>query len=97
MRWIIIGDELSTLGWRLAGAQPVIATPESVAACFAAATRDADFVLITADLAQHLPEPLLTAALLAEKPLVVVIRALPAGAEPPDLGQQVKQVLGIAV
>jgi hypothetical protein len=39
----------------------------------------------------------LSAALLAEKPLVAVIGGLPSGSEPPDLEQEVKHVLGIAV
>jgi vacuolar-type H+-ATPase subunit F/Vma7 len=96
MRWVIISDELSGLGWRLAGAQPFIATPDTVPERFAAAARDADLILITADLAQHLSQSTLTAALLAEKPLVAVISGLPSGGEPPDLERQVQQVLGIA-
>jgi vacuolar-type H+-ATPase subunit F/Vma7 len=97
MHWIVMADELDTLGWRLAGAQPLIATAASVEACFATARREADLILITAELARHLPPSVLDAALLAEKPLIAVIPALPDGEEPPDLGQQVRRVLGIAV
>jgi len=92
-----MADELSALGWRLAGAQPLIAAPDSVQERFTAAARDADLILITADLAKCLPQAVFDAALLAEKPLIAVIPALPNGSEPPDLGQQVKRVLGIAV
>jgi vacuolar-type H+-ATPase subunit F/Vma7 len=97
MRWVIIADELSALGWRLAGAQPLIATAQSVQARFAEAQRDADLILITADLAKQLPEAMLDAALLREKPLIAMIAGLPNGSEPPDLAQQAKRTLGIAV
>jgi vacuolar-type H+-ATPase subunit F/Vma7 len=96
MRWIIIADELSALGWRLAGAQPLIAAQHSVEERFAEARRDADLILITAELATHLPQSVLNAALLLEKPLIAIIPALPSGSEPPDLDQQVRHVLGIA-
>jgi len=90
MHWVVIADEVSALGWRLAGAQP----EERLAD---ARHGGADLVLITADLAKRLPDSVLDAALLAEKPLMVVIAGLASGSEPPDLEQQVKHVLGIAV
>ena len=97
MRWVIIADELSALGWRLAGAQLPIAAQHSVEERFAEAQRDADLILITADLATLLPESVLNAALLAEKPHIGMIPKLPSGSELPDLDQQVRQALGIAV
>lgn len=97
MNWVIISDEVSALGWRLAGAKPLIADEHSVQERFAEAGRGADLVLITADLAKRLPDSVLTAALLAERPLIAVITGLPSGSEPPDLEQEVRHVLGIAV
>lgn len=97
MNWVILSDEVSALGWRLAGAQPLIAEEHSIEERFAEARQRADLVLITADLAKSLPDSVLDAALLAEKPLIALIAGLPGGSEPPDLEQQVKQVLGIAV
>lgn len=97
MRWVIMADELSALGWRLAGAQPLIAAEPNLRERFAEAQRDADLILLTADLARHLAGSVLDAALLAEKPLIALISSLPAGGDPPDLDQQVKRVLGIAV
>jgi vacuolar-type H+-ATPase subunit F/Vma7 len=97
MHWVVIADELSALGWRLAGAQGCIATQKNVAERFAEALRDADFLLITADLAQQLPKAVLTAALLADTPLITVIAAAAGGSEPADLDQEVQHVLGIAV
>jgi vacuolar-type H+-ATPase subunit F/Vma7 len=97
MNCIILSDELSALGWRLAGAQPLIADEHSVQERLAEARRGADLVLITADLAKRLPDSVLSAALLAEKPLMAVIGGLASGSEPPDLEQAVRHVLGIAV
>jgi vacuolar-type H+-ATPase subunit F/Vma7 len=97
MKWVIISDELSALGWRLAGAQPLIADEHTVQERLAEARPGADLILITADLATRLPGSVLNEALLAEKPLVAVIAGLPSGNEPPDLEQEVKHVLGIAV
>jgi vacuolar-type H+-ATPase subunit F/Vma7 len=95
MNWVIIADELSALGWRLAGAQPLIADEHCVQEHFAEARRGADLVLITADLARRLPDSVFNAALLAERPLICVIAALPGGNEAPDLEQEVQHVLGI--
>lgn len=97
MRWVIIADELSALGWRLAGAQPLITTVHGVEERLAEAQHAADLILLTADLAAGLPQSVLDAALLAEKPLIAEIPALPSGSEAPDLDQQVRHVLGIAV
>jgi vacuolar-type H+-ATPase subunit F/Vma7 len=97
MNWVIISNEVSALGWRLAGAQPLIADERSVQKGLAEARRDADLILITADLAKHLPDSVLNAALLAEKPLIAVIPGLPSCSEPPDLEQEVKHVLGMDV
>ena len=97
MNWLIISDEVSALGWRLAGAQPLIAGGQDVGECLAAARQRADLVFITADLAKRLPAPVLNAALVAEKPLLAVIPALSGGGEPPDLEEEVKHVLGVAL
>jgi vacuolar-type H+-ATPase subunit F/Vma7 len=97
MNWVIISDELSALGWRLAGAQPLIADEHTVEERLADARLGADLVLITADLARTLPDSVLGTALLAEKPLIAVVDGLSSGEEPPDLEGEVKRVLGIAV
>jgi vacuolar-type H+-ATPase subunit F/Vma7 len=97
MNWVIIGDEVNALAWRLGGAQPLIADEHSVEERLAEAQHCADLVFITADLAQRLPDCVLNAALLAEKPLIAVIAGLARASSPPDLEQQVKHILGIAV
>jgi vacuolar-type H+-ATPase subunit F/Vma7 len=96
MKWVVISDEATALGWRLAGAQALIADPRNVQERLAEVQRETDLVLIAADLAERLPESVLTAALLAEKPLIAVIPGLVSAKEPPDLERAVKRVLGIA-
>ena len=97
MNWVVIADEVSALGWRLAGARALIVAEDSVEARLVEARHEADLILITADLTKRLPESVLEVALLAEKPLRLVIAGLADGSEPPDLEQEVKHVLGIAV
>jgi vacuolar-type H+-ATPase subunit F/Vma7 len=95
MNWVIISDELGAIGWRLAGAEPLIADEHSVGKRLAEVRGRADLVLVTADLAKHLPQPMFDAALLEEKPLIAVVESR--GEAPPDLEREVKRVLGIAV
>jgi vacuolar-type H+-ATPase subunit F/Vma7 len=97
MKWVIISDEVGVLGWRLAGAEPLIADEHTVQDRLAEARQGADLVLITADSAKRLPERVLNAALLEERPLIAVIANLRGGGEPPDLEREVKHVLGIAI
>ena len=96
MNWVIISDEVSALGWRLAGARPLIADERNVQDRLAEARQHADLVFITADLSKRLPDSVLSAALLAEKPLMAVIVAPQGGEEPPDLEHQARHLLGIA-
>lgn len=97
MKWVIISDELGALGWRLAGAQQLIADGHNVQGRLAEAQGEADVVFVTVELAQRLPESVFEEALLNEKPIIAVIAGLPSGSEPPDLEREVKRVLGIGV
>ena len=98
MKWIVISDEVNALGWRLAGAQVLIAADHDVQECLAEAQRGgADLVIITPDLARSLTDSVLDAALLAEKPLIALFGGLPGENEPPDLEREVQHLLGIAV
>jgi vacuolar-type H+-ATPase subunit F/Vma7 len=97
MNWVIISDETSAFGWRLAGARAVIADEANVEEHFAEARERADLVFITADLSKRLPPAALDAALLAERPLMLVIPGLPGAEQPADLEREAQHVLGIAV
>jgi vacuolar-type H+-ATPase subunit F/Vma7 len=95
MKWLVISNELTAVGWRLAGAETLIADERSVLDSFVAAQRRADVLFITADLAAHLPDAMLNDALVAQTPLTAIIPSLPDGVEPPDLEREVQRALGI--
>jgi len=98
MKWVVLSDEVSAQGWRLAGAQPLISGEHNIQERLAEARLGgADLVIITPDLAKRLPDLVLNAALLAEKPLIAVLGGLPGDSEPPDLEREVQHLLGIAL
>ncbi len=59
----VIADELTAVGWELAGARTFVATSENLESSFHTARREADLVLLTAELAARLPAAALQAAL----------------------------------
>ena len=65
--------------------------------CWHEALRSADLVLITAEYAEAIPPLELDAALLAEKPLVLVIADLRNRREPPAIQQDVRRALGVSM
>ncbi|NIR59499.1 MAG: Vacuolar H+transporting two-sector ATPase F subunit [Gammaproteobacteria bacterium] len=83
---MLIGDEISAAGFRLAGV--VVRTPaaEETADTLAWARARAPLVLITAGQARHLPRSTLEAALAATRPLVVVVPDVREHQSAPDLG-----------
>ena len=97
MNWVVIADELTALGWRLAGAQVQLPAAQTVAECFSAAQGSADLVFITAELAAQLPAAQLQSALLSQRPLVHVIAHVSHDREAPDIVDEVRRALGVAV
>ncbi|HYA06868.1 MAG TPA: V-type ATP synthase subunit F [Xanthobacteraceae bacterium] len=92
---IFIGDELSASGFRLTGIETLVPEPEAVGSAFAEARARGALVIITADLARHIPAPQLEAAMLAEAPTIAVIPDVLFRAIPPDLIRRLRSVLGI--
>ncbi len=95
MKLVLIADEVTALGWRLIGAQVQVPGTETARVCFRAALRSADMVLITAEYASAIPFVELSAALLASKPLVLVIADLRHEHEPPAIEGEVRRALGV--
>lgn len=93
----LIADEVTALGWRLIGSQVLLPGVDSVRDCWHEALRSADMVLITAQCAGAIPPGELDAALLAERPLVLVIADLRRQHEAPELEQEVRRMLGLSV
>ena len=91
----MLADELTALGWRLAGARVALATAENAASCLKEALGSADIVVVTAQLASAIPAAQLEAALLAFPPLTLVIADLRREQEPPDLEAHARRALGV--
>ncbi len=92
---LVVADELTAVGWRLAGAEVSIASPADVEARFQEALQRAEIVMITAQLAVRVSAPRLAAALEAFPPLTLVIRDLRHAQEPPDLEAEARRALGV--
>jgi vacuolar-type H+-ATPase subunit F/Vma7 len=95
MEVAVLADELTAVGWRLAGARVSLATAENVASCLQAALQSAEVVLLTAGLAACVPAAQLQAALHGFPPLTLVIADLRREREPPDLEAQARSALGV--
>ena len=95
MKLAVVADEVTALGWRLIGAQVHVPAPGTARGCFREALGGADVVLMTAEHARAIPAMELNAALLASKPLVLVIADLRHRHEPPQIEEEVRRALGI--
>jgi vacuolar-type H+-ATPase subunit F/Vma7 len=92
---IFIGDEVSAVGFRLAGAQVTILEGQDPVAAFDQACAAADLVLISAEAAERIPAADLRAALRRGQPLVLVVPDVRGHAAPPDLGAGLRRQLGL--
>ena len=95
MKFAVIADEITAVGWRLAGARILTPDPQAASECLQEALDSVDLVLITAELASHLPKEQLEAAANALPPLVLVMADLRHTREPPDIEHEARRVLGI--
>jgi vacuolar-type H+-ATPase subunit F/Vma7 len=92
---VFIGDELTAAGFRLTGIDAVMAEPEAAANALRAARKEAALVIMTAELARHVPAAELEAALIAEAPIVAIIPDVLERVNPPDLASRLRRTLGI--
>lgn len=90
-----IGDEVSALGYRLAGAKIYVPVAGEEMNAFNEAIKTSPLILITAMLAQQLPSVLLNKALLAPEPLVMIIPDIREAMWPVDLSQALRAQLGL--
>lgn len=92
----MIADEITAAGFRLAGLRVVVVEPGGVQPAFDEACRSASLVLVTAELARHLPRARLAAALEGRAPVVGVIPDIEERSIVPDLGAELRRVLGVS-
>ncbi len=93
--FVVIGDELTCAGFRLAGAETRTPAPEETRGAFAEALSGAAVVILTAEYARRLPNAELEAAMSAETPAVAVIPDLRERETPPGLVGIMRETLGI--
>lgn len=92
---VLISDRLTAAGFRLAGVRPLVTSAEDAAAVFREALGLDGPVMITAELARHVPQAQLAKAIGAADPPVAVIPDIVRRVEPPDMDAEVRRALGV--
>jgi vacuolar-type H+-ATPase subunit F/Vma7 len=90
-----IGDEITALGFRLAGVTVETPGRGEVEAVLERARASAAVVLLSAELASALPGPTLAALLSSIAPLTLVVPGATARAAVPDFHRQWRRRLGV--
>ncbi|MCW8963394.1 MAG: Vacuolar H+transporting two-sector ATPase F subunit [Gammaproteobacteria bacterium] len=93
---VFIGDRISAAGFRLGGAEVNTPEPGMEATVFRAALEDSELVLLTAEVANRLPDTMLDEAMISEAPLVLVIPDVRGLHEPVDIADSLRRQLGMA-
>ncbi|MGE0358703.1 MAG: hypothetical protein AB7P08_17505 [Burkholderiales bacterium] len=93
--FVFVGDDVAAAGWRLAGVAARVPAPGGEAEALAAAREGAELVLVSAEVAQAIPEAKLRAALRALSPVTLVVPDLRGAAPYPDVARRMKRQLGI--
>ncbi len=92
---VVIGDEATCCGFRLAGVSTHTPARGTTEAAFAQAVEHAQLVVLTQGSAMKIEPDRLRRALARERPLVVVIPAITDLDAGPDLARRMRAVLGI--
>ena len=92
---VFIGDAITAAGYRLAGARVIVPGAGETAEALASARREASLVVITAELAEHVPAAQLAEATRALSPLVLVVPDARGRVAAPDVVRAVRRDLGV--
>jgi vacuolar-type H+-ATPase subunit F/Vma7 len=92
---VVIGDELTCAGFRLAGVATRTPAAGAAGAVLARALDEARLVVLTQALADAVEPGLLRQALARERPLLVVMPGIAAPDAPADLSRRMRAVLGL--
>lgn len=90
-----IGDEVSALAWRLAGLQVHVPKDEELLTLVRRSCDEASLVLVSAAVAQRLPDTELDALLARVRPAVVIVPDVRGQATLPDLSIRLRRQLGV--
>ena len=91
-----IGDEVSAAGFRLAGFAAHYPAPTQATALFQRLRAEAALILITQEARGWVGEVPVREAVLAGRPLVLVIPDVRGRISPPDIGEAIRCQLGMA-
>lgn len=94
--YAFIGDDVTAAGFRLAGVDVYVPAQADLPDLFRRLSGTAGLILITAEVAGWLPAGVLERALVADRPLVLVLADVRGRYKPPDLGAALRRQLGIA-
>ena len=92
---VFMGDSVSAAGFRLGGCEVVTPEKGEEEEAFRAARGRASLLLITAEMADRLPEELLEKALATVFPLVLTVPDARGRQTPPDLEKLARARLGL--
>lgn len=95
VRPVVISDRLTAAGFRLAGLETTLATPDNVREQLHAALRGQRPILLTADLAEQLPAAELAQIIRLARPPLAVVPDLSGHGSSPDLAGRVRRALGV--
>ncbi len=95
IRPVVISDRLTAAGFRLAGLETMVVTPEDVREKLRAALRGRRPVLLTADLAEHVPGEELAGHIRRARPPLAVVPDVSGHGHSPDLAGRVRRALGV--
>lgn len=95
LRCVFVGDEVTALGYRLAGVEIQVADAGHVAAVLSAARERADLILVSAALAGSVPAGAMDEMLGAVAPLVLVVPDARSQGVMPDLAARLGRELGV--
>lgn len=92
---IYIGDEVSAAGFRLAGMQVCVPRANEYLQLLARACDEAELILISADVARHIPTEDLDRYLALVEPSVVVVPDVRGRSPMQDLSTRLRRQLGV--
>jgi len=92
---IYIGDEVSATGFRLAGLRTRTPGPDDCEEVLKWACNEAPLILISAGLAECIPQPRLDECLARQDPPIVVVPDVLGRASMPDLANRLRRQLGV--
>ncbi len=90
-----LGDTISAQGFRLAGASAATPAPGEELDAFESACASAAIVLLAAAVAEKLPEEVLEAARIRERPLVLLLPPGTFGERPYGSAVKARRILGL--